>query len=242
MEDFTRSDPKGTALAAQQKTTNRKTRKQRKNNKPAPLTAAQLKEKHEANAAEFAEKRVWFKEKCDIWRPLWDDEVAAELAKNDGRTREQIEQYFADNAKSEVTGLNEEIKSQIARTGMILSATSFLFAVFALRNTASKSAWATAGIVFLAISLFLAAIAFVTALVPLRPPLRRAWKDKFHKRAFQTLLVHDPFTSWVMDCWLGDRRTPVVQLYKKVHSVVVPLLIGAAIFMVPGLCLSLIFK
>jgi hypothetical protein len=240
--------------------------KKDKKDKPAPPTDEELAEKHaeklkkwqEKDQEDFDKNFAGHQQRCDRRRPLWNkriDAIMAEEAQEVARakaagesqlpvlrTREQITARLAQNAKDDVEELDREIFSLVTRTGMLLSATTLLFAVFALRSTSSKSGWATAGTVTLAIALLIAAVAFVTALFPFRPPLYRAWKIPYEPRAFKTLLMHDDFNTWVWYNWLGDRRTPVAQAYKKAHALAVPLLIAAAILTVPGLGLSLIFR
>lgn len=233
-----------------------------KKDKPAPPTAEELAEKLKEQQAQdrqgFDKYLARHQKRCERWRPLWNNRItdimaeeaqeaaSAKAAGEDDipipRTRKEITARLAQNAKDDVEELDREIFSLVARTGMLLSATTLLFAVFALRSTSSKSGWATTGTVTLAVALLIAAVAFVTALFPLRPPLYRAWKIPYELRAYKTLLMHDDFNTWVWYTWLGDRRTPVSQAYKKAHAVAVPLLIAAAILTVPGLGLSLIFR
>ena len=55
------------------------------------------------------------------------------------------------------------------------------------------------------------------------------------------MLVVDDFTAWAMNCWLSDRRTPIITNYKRAHSLAVPMLAFATLLTIPVLGISTFF-
>jgi hypothetical protein len=197
----------------------------------------------EVDAREFARINTTFAKMCDRYHPLWNARIAA-ATKGPGASRSAADvgwQVF-ENSQRDLDALNAEIASMQARTNIMVAASSLMLAGIALKPTGVKSGWAIVGAIFLVIALLLTSSSLVIALTSLVPPIRRAWRDPYDKRAYHTLLVVDDYTGWVMNCWLSDRRTSVVTRYKKAHSIAVPLLIGAGIMLIPGLAISTILK
>jgi|GEM_PF-5701476 len=178
--------------------------------------------------------RVWFTELCDERRPLWESRIAEHTGDQAGaEQRADLGARFARNAREDLKHNDFEISQMLVCTTIIVAAATLLFAVYAFKGNLKAPA------IFLALALCFAAIAFVAALVPMAPPFMRAWRQPYEKRHNWTLLVHDDFTSWVLDCWLTDRRTSVITKYKRAHSVAVPTLVCAAVIMAVGLVLNL---
>ena len=175
----------------------------------------------------------WFRELCNMRRPAWDAAVQAALDVSEGGEKCDIERRLAGNAARDVARLDTELNLMLVRTSILVAAATLLFAVYALKSTLKAPP------IFLALALCFAAIAFIAALVPMRPPFVRAWRQPYEKRHNWTLLTTTPFKQWVLDCWLADRRTPVIQMYKKAHAVAVPFLLLAAVWSAIGLTIGL---
>lgn len=164
----------------------------------------------------------WFDEECEAQRPKWDAAIERERQDVPGTDRKALEKLLAENAAREITTLNSEIDRMLVRTSVIVAAATLLFAVYAIKSRVG-------------LALLLAAIAFVVAIIPLKPPVRRAFFDKYVKRHAWTLLASNDFKRWVLYCWIADRRTPIITTYKRAHAVAVPTLILAAAWLLSGL-------
>ncbi len=152
-------------------------------------------------------------------------------------TREDIERRFAENALNELDRIEAEVSGLQIRTSIIITIITVLFAVYALLTGDNKSISVTTGLGLLGFALVTNGVAFGFAIYPLLPPIRRAWKVPYEPRHVRTLLIEDHFTAWCDARWLGDRRTPIAQKYKKMHAVAIPLLILAAGFATIGIAL-----
>lgn len=207
---------------------------------PAPLTDKQI---HDAEEA--ARVLAKFTADCEFYLPLWEACIARtqQEARKHGKelTRDDITKRLAESSATDLQNLNSELSIMLMRTSIIVAAATLLMAVFALKFSHGKSVMTIIGSVLLIVALLTTATAFIFAVTPLSPPFWRAWKKPYDKRAHRTLLVVDDFTTWVMNCWLGDRRTPIITAYKKAHAVAVPLLVIAAALTIPGLGISVIF-
>lgn len=194
----------------------------------------------------YQEVKAKFDAFCETLRLVWEAGVADALAeaKSEGRkqSRAKAEEQFAQNAKDDFDNLTAELDKMLVRTTIILAVTTALFAVYALKPGSTKNGGATTGLVFLGITVLLNGLAFILAVRPLGPPIRRAWKDTYDRREYRTLLATSPFRMWCYYTWLGNRRTPVITKYKKSHSLVVPLLWIAAIIALVGTGLGVIFR
>lgn len=173
--------------------------------------------------------QVWFEEECDKLRPLWTSRLKQlEAEGSAGMTREELAEQFAKNAREDLLRLEAEIGLMVVRTAAILTAATLLFAVYAFKPSIPLFAG------MLAVALCFAALGFVASLVPMIPPVLRAWFQRYERRHIWTLLVYDSFTSWVMDCYLGERRQDVITKYKRAHAIAVPVLVIAAVLIVGG--------
>jgi hypothetical protein len=189
----------------------------------------------------------WFARLCDYHLPRWQVKVAlvtsrdlVERAKDplyEARSRREIEGDFADNARRELDRLDHELLAMQTRTATIGTVAALLFAIYSFIN-------ADVGIarLFLAFALCSASAAIVMTVRPLSPPLRRAWREKYVPRHEWTLLADSPFTRWVLECWLADRRSPVVQRYKKAHSVSIRALEIAAAMALLAIVVTLLIR
>lgn len=174
-------------------------------------------------AALAAHEGRWLKRLCKEYLEEWKAAIQAEMEENppaDGNShehRKSIQRRLAENAAREVAELGAELDRMLLRTSVIVAATTLLFAVYAFKAS-------------VALGVLLAAVAFITALIPMCPPILRAWKDSYVPRHVWTLLATNDFKQWVIDCWLADRRTVIVTRYKRAHSIAVPVLgLAAAI-------------
>jgi len=179
-------------------------------------------------------RQEWFSELCGVRRTLWDVRIT-ELLGDDGdaKLRLELEAQFASNARSDLLRLEAEINLMVVRTAAILTAATLLFATYALKLSLNASGS------YLSIALCLAGVGLVASLVPLTPPIIRALFKPYELRHEWTLLVHDSFTCWVMDCYLGKRRQDVLTKYKRAHAVAMPILVAAAAVMAVGMVLNL---
>ncbi len=163
----------------------------------------------------------WFAKECAAREPEWRARISkaqvTSRAAGEELSRKDIEATLAKNAAEYVKSLDSELALRVVLTGPILAATTLLFAVYALKTGA------------LGWSRGLTALAFVIAVVPLRPPFFRAWLKKYAKSHRWTLLAVTAREHWVLDGWLADRRTRVITIYKRAQSVAVPLVIVAAV-------------
>ncbi|HEX6461717.1 MAG TPA: hypothetical protein VFZ58_00395 [Candidatus Saccharimonadales bacterium] len=156
-------------------------------------------------------------------------------------SRLDIEKEFAEKAANDLAALNAELGSMQVRTSIVMTIATVLFAVYTLTSGENETTGALVGLGLLGLALLFNGVAFACAISPLAPPFRRAWKSPYDKRHIRTLIVRDYFTSWCHDNWLGERRTPIITKYKKMHALAVPLLKGVAVVAVPGTILGFIF-
>lgn len=174
----------------------------------------------------------WFDKLCGVRRPVWEGRIEPLLEgvnpRELGKRRTELEAEFAKNARDGLHRLENEITQKIAQTAAILTAATLLIAVYALKPSLQALG------VYLAIALCFAAVAFVAALVPLTPPIRRAWFSPYEATHEWTLLTYDHYTNWVMDSYLSDRRKAVLTKYKRAHAVAVPILVAAAAVIAVG--------
>ena len=185
----------------------------------------------------------WFKKLCEEQRPHWEAAIseakaedAAEVEKDrdyQPRTRREIEEFLAANATSDLQRMDNELTSMLTRSAIIGTVAALLFAIYSFINTEVGVARA-----FLGLALCFALAAVVLSVVPLSPPFQRAWREKYEKRHEWTLQATSYFKRWALDCWSADRRSPVIQRYKKVHSVVIRVLVFAAALALVALALS----
>lgn len=174
----------------------------------------------------------WFQKECGMRRPWWDAAIAEERDTNPTRSEEEVARYLADGAEKDLAGLNAEIASMLVRTGYILAAATLLVAAYTFKPNARGAEGA------LTLALCLTAVSFVVALVPMRPPFMRALRDAYMPRHKWTLLPTNDFRRWVVNCYLCDRRTPVITMYKRAHAVAIPVLIVATGIAVYGLAVA----
>lgn len=182
----------------------------------SPQTIEQLRRFNELNA--------WFSKLCSKNTELWD--LSLEIQESvHGVPKEKAASAAAAEAQAELHKLEGELNMLMNRTMAIITAAALLFAAFAIKLDDTASVFARRSLFG---SLFLASVCFIAAIVPLTPPIRRAWRDPFEPREFWTLLTATDFASWVKHCWLCNRRTPVITKYKRAHTIAVPCLIAAA--------------
>jgi hypothetical protein len=183
----------------------------------------------------------WFDELCEKQRPKWNARVQkalrveSEKPKDERRTRADIEVFLANNATTDLQRLEAELLSMLTRTAILVAAATLLFAVYAFKPNVASAA------TLLALALCFTALSFITSLIPLAPPAKRAFFDKYEKRHEWTLLAATHFERWVLDCWSGDRRTKVITRYKRAHAVAVPVLVIAAVIASYGLTTGFFF-
>ncbi len=190
--------------------------------------------------AEWTKLAKWFKKLCETQQPLWDMRMAEVQAQDTNRSKEELAKRFADNAETDLQRLDNELASMQVRTSTIVAAATLMFAAFVVKSDSGEGRLAVVGATLLAVALLTTATAFIFTVRSMAPPLRRAWKDAYEKRAHWTLLVTDDYTRWVLHCWLADRRAPVVQGYKKAHSITVRLLVVASALTMPALGLVIL--
>lgn len=196
-------------------------------------------EKYIAYAKEFVSKR------CVDRRPLWEAAIAEALAAGNlddtADNRRLIANQLADIAEKDVIGLDGEVTLMLNRSSTIIAGASLVLVAFVLKSVTHSSIMVTIGKFCLGGAAMLTLVAFLLALIPMTPPLRRAWLSAYERREYRSALLAKPFERWVWFCWMGERRTRVITPYKKCHSVGVRLLVLAAILAVPGLGLLIIF-
>jgi len=159
--------------------------------------------------------RAWFALLCDRYRNNWEAAIEQELADAPGSDSKEIAKIIAENASHEVKRMEAELDRMLVRTTIIVAATTLLFAVYAFKAS-------------IAFGVLLATVAFIAALIPMCPPILRAWRDAYVPRHAWTLLATNHFKRWAIDCFLADRRTGIITNYKRAHTIAVPMLALAA--------------
>lgn len=204
----------------------------------------------------------WFDKYCDTRLPMWEERVEEamekiaarerrkrlkELAKQPARNgvlldvllpetdaevlrsrRANVEAELAKTARDDLLRHESELTQKIAQTAAILTAATLFIAVYALKPSLQALG------MYLSVALCFAAVAFMTSLIPLAPPIKRALFKRYVPSHEWTLLTYDAFTNWVMDSWLCDRRKDVLTKYKVAHAIAVPILSIAAIVIMAG--------
>ena len=156
-------------------------------------------------------------------------------------TLAEVEQRFVDNAIDDLNRLEAEIDRMQVRSGILLTISGAFFLIYNLKPGNLSSAWGVGGLISIAIALVVDAIAFAWIISPLAPPFQRS-REPYDKRTHRTLLPASRFLKWTHLCWLSERRTPVIQKYKRAHAWAVRLMKWAAIGAIPGIVLGIFIR
>jgi hypothetical protein len=210
-------------------------------------------QKFEGSKAEFLE---WSETQHDRWDQEtaqtleaelqeWMKESAKARARDEefnepGPTRAEIEQRFVDNAIDDLNRLEAEIDRMQVRSSILLTISGAFFLIYNIKPGNLSSVWGIGGLVSIAIALVVDAVAFVWIISPLAPPFQRSRKP-YDKRTHRTLLPANRFLKWAHFCWMSERRTPIIQKYKRAHAWAVRLLKWAALVAIPGIVLGIFF-
>jgi hypothetical protein len=189
----------------------------------------QLLELQANDLADYQREKAWFDRKKERYFPTWLEGITDALMDNpDRRSIREIKKNMADFAEKQCDKLDGEVNSMLTRTSVIVAAATLLLAAFTFKTSPGLAG------LMMTISIGLAGFAFIRSISPMRPPYSRSKKDYSPGHAFH-LLVYDDFTRFVMYSMLRDRRTPVIQKYKRAHAIVVPVLVGASFCAMAGL-------
>ncbi len=170
--------------------------------------------------------REWFDKRCVRGEPIWEAHIERALNRplkeGDVRLeRPQITARLRENARTTREQRDKEIASMVTRGAAVLSAAAVIFTVlFAVAAISGSADISLAERIILA-------LAFTLTIIPFAPAVRKAWGEPYMAAAHWTGLDQDDFTGWVLDNYLADRRSPVAQKYKRLHSVAVWMYVAA---------------
>jgi hypothetical protein len=177
----------------------------------------------------YKEEKAWFRPIKERYRPLWIAGITDALEDNpENLSIREIRKNLADFAEKDCGRIEAELVSMLTRTSVIVAAATLLLAAFTFKTSPGLAG------LMMTISIGLAGFAFIRSISPMRPPYKRSKKHYSPGFVFY-LLVHDDFSRYAMYAMLRDRRTPVIQKYKRAHAIVVPALVGASFCAMTGL-------
>jgi hypothetical protein len=177
--------------------------------------AAKLAKQVERAERAYDAQSQWLQQLVTAYGGLWRKRFT-EL-KSEDLTPEDIGTRMYQNSVSELEGLNNELATMIQRTGIIVAAATFLLAAYAFLLGHH-----------LVVPITLTVVSFSLSILSIAPPVR-AWTSNYVTRFAWTVIAVTDRERWTLNCWLSDRRSPIIQRYKRAHHAAAWLLVGATV-------------